>query len=145
MYWIVILARLLLGATFLFFGLNTILWSLYDAAIIEPPAEMPAAAAAFQKALTETGFMHPLRGFAEAVGGLFVLTGFLLPLGLLLLAPVIVHIVLYHHYVDPQGAVIGYVLAGLALLVAYAYGSAFQGVLAPFARSRWRRAPRSTK
>ena len=52
-------------------------------------------------------------------------------------APVVVNIVLYHHYVDPTGLGIAYVVLALALFLAYAYGPAFRGVLDPRAKSRW--------
>src|SRR5260221_13403260 len=99
MRYLVMLARLLLGLVFTVFGLNTVLWSM-GKAFMPPPEVMPKVAMAFQQALTDAGFMHPLRGAVECLGGLLILTGWMTPLGLALLAPVLVHIVLYHCYLD---------------------------------------------
>lgn len=128
---VVLIARLLLGGSFLFFGLNV----FYG--FLEPPAEMPPRAAAFLQALTDTEFMHPLRGAAEIAGGAMVLTGVFLPLGLLILAPVVVHIVLYHQYLDPSGTALPWALLGLGLFLAYAYASSFRGVLDASPKPRW--------
>ena len=137
MRYAVLIARFLLGAPFVVFGLNTFLWAVFDRAFMEPPNDMPAGAASFQQALTDTRFMHPVRGGVEFAGGLMILTGIMAPLGLTILAPVIVHIVLYHHYLDTRGLVIAYTLLGLELFLAYAYGQAFRGLLTPFAKARW--------
>jgi uncharacterized membrane protein YphA (DoxX/SURF4 family) len=138
---VVLIARILLGRPFVVFGLNTVLWAVFDKAFMAPPTDLPAAPKAFLQALTDTGFMHPLRGAAELAGGLMVLTGFCTPLGLTVLAPVIVHIVLYHCFIDPDPAsrVISHAIAALELFLAYAYGPSFHGVLRPRARSRWSR------
>ncbi len=131
MHYAVWFARLVLGGIFTFFGLNMFF------RFVEPPAEMPAAALAFLDALTATGFMHQLRSIVELASGLMILTGIGTPLGLTLLAPVMVHIVLYHHYLDTNGLPFTYFLVGLHLFLAYAYGSAFRGMLNPTAKPRW--------
>jgi uncharacterized membrane protein YphA (DoxX/SURF4 family) len=130
-------ARFLLGAPFVVFGLNAFLWAVFDRAFMPPPNDMPKAAASFLQALTDAKFMHPLRGGVEFAGGLMVLSGFMAPLGLAILAPVIVHIVLYHHFLDSRGFAIAYLLLALELFLAYAYGPAFRGLLNTFAKTRW--------
>lgn len=131
MPYVVLLARVLLGAPFLVFGLNV----FYG--FLEPPAEMPAGASAFLQALTDAEFMHPLRGAAEIAGGAMVLTGVFLPLGLLILAPVVAHIVLYHQYLDPAGSALAWGFVALGLFLAHAYGGAFRGVLTARPKPRW--------
>lgn len=142
MAWAVMIARVLLGLTFTFFGFNSFLWAVTGWAMLEPPKEMPEAAAAFYGALKASGYMLPLVAAVQLVSGLMILTGIYLPLGLVLLAPVLVNIVLYHHFVDTNGLALAYVLAGLELFLAYAYAEAFKGLLAPGALSRWARIPR---
>jgi hypothetical protein len=78
-----------------------------------------------------------LIGGVQFVSGLMILADVMTPLGLTLLAPVIVNIVLYHHFVDPNGLGIAYIVLALELFLAYAYGPAFRGVLDGHAKSRW--------
>jgi hypothetical protein len=130
--------RLLFGLAFTVFGLNGVLMAL-DMAFMPAPEVMPAAAAAFLQALTDSGYMMPLLGGTQLVSGLLILSGACVPLGLTLLAPVVVNIVLYHHVVDPAGLGIAYVVLVLELFLAYAYGPAFRGVLAAGAKPRWTR------
>ena len=109
-----------------------------------PPKAMPEAAASFFQALTDTRFMLPLIGGVQLISGLMILTGIMVPLGLTLLAPVVVDIVLYHHYVDPTGLGIAYVVLALELFLAYAYGplSAASSIRArSHAGTRTRQAP----
>jgi uncharacterized membrane protein YphA (DoxX/SURF4 family) len=137
MRYVTLIARILFGLAFTVFGLNGVLMSVFDKAFMPPPKEMPEAAASFFQALTATRFMLPLIGGVQLVSGVMILTGVMVPLGLTLLAPIVVNIVLYHHYVDPTGLGIAYVVLALELFLAYAYGPAFRGVLDPRARARW--------
>ncbi len=134
--YVTLIARLLFGLAFTVFGLNAVLL-VFGKAFMPPPKELPQAAAAYFQALTDTGFMMPLIGGTQLVSGLMILTGVFTPLGLTLLAPVIVNIVLYHHCVDPNGLGIAYVVLALELFLAWAYGPAFRGILNPVARPRW--------
>ncbi len=136
MRYVTLVARLLFGLAFTVFGLNAVMM-VFGKAFMVAPKEMPEAAASVFQALTNTRYMMPLIGGTQLVSGLMVLTGVFTPLGLTLLAPVIVNIVLYHHYVDPSGLGIAYLVLALELFLAYAYGPAFRGILNPGARSRW--------
>jgi hypothetical protein len=75
------IARILLGVIFVVFGLNGFLHFL-------PQPAMPPAAGAFFGALAATGYMLPLIFATQLVGGTLLLLG-LVPLGVLVLAPVI--------------------------------------------------------
>ena len=136
MRYVTLIARLVFGLAFTVFGLNAVLM-LFGRPFMPPPKEMPEAAASFFQALTNTRYMMPLIGGAQLVSGLMILTGVFTPLGLTLLAPVVLNIVLYHHYVEPSGLGIAYVVLALELFLAYAYGPAFRGVLSPGAKPRW--------
>jgi uncharacterized membrane protein YphA (DoxX/SURF4 family) len=131
--------RTLFGLTFTFFGLNGVLMPLFGIELMPAPSELPAAAAAFLQAMADTRYMLPLIGGTQLVSGLMLLTGIWAPLGLALLAPVVVNIVLYHHFVDPKGLAVAYVVLGLELFLAWAYAPAFRGVLEPRAGLRWGR------
>jgi uncharacterized membrane protein YphA (DoxX/SURF4 family) len=136
MRYVTLIARVLFGLVFTVFGLNGLLM-LFGKAFMPAPEEMPEAAASFFQALTNTRFMLPLIGGVQFVSGLMILADVMTPLGLTLLAPVIVNIVLYHHFVDPNGLGIAYIMLALELFLAYAYGPAFRGVLDRRAKSRW--------
>jgi uncharacterized membrane protein YphA (DoxX/SURF4 family) len=114
-------ARIFLGLIFFVFGLNGFLHFL-------PNPPLPDAAGAFMGALAKTGYMFPLIKGTEVLGGLFLLSGRLVPLGLLLLAPVIVNIVAFHFVLAPPNPVTFLVLA-LPLYLAWVYRNNFKGVL----------------
>lgn len=115
-------ARLLLGLVFLVFGLNGFLHFI-------PNMPMPDAAVAFFGALAATGYMMPLLFTTQVVGGVLLLSGMYVPLGLALLAPVIVNIFLFHLFLAPGGLVIAIIVAAIELFLAWRYSNAFSGML----------------
>ena len=58
-----------------------------------------------------------------------ILTWRFLPLGLILLAPVSVHIFLAHLFLDQAGLTMAIVIIVLQLFLAWAYRDSFSGVL----------------
>ncbi len=120
-------ARMLLGLIFFVFGLNGFLGF-----IPQPP--MPEAGGAFMGALAATGYMLPLVKGTEVLAGLLLLSGRFVPLALVLLAPVIVNIALFHVVLAPANMVMAVVLLALEGYLAWAYRDAFAGVLASQAR-----------
>jgi len=134
---VTLIARILFGLAFTVFGLNGVMMSVFGKGFMPAPAEMPEAAAAFFKIMTDSHYMLPLIGGTQLLSGLMILTGLFAPLGLALLAPIVVNIVLYHQYVDPNGRAISYVVLAFELFLAFAYGPAFRGMLHPRAKPRW--------
>jgi uncharacterized membrane protein YphA (DoxX/SURF4 family) len=116
------IARLLLGAAFFVFGLNGFLHFLPQPAGSGPSAQFGAALAA-------TGYMFPLIKGTEVVTGILLLSGRLVPLALLMLAPVVVNILAFHAFLAPSGLPLPLVLAALGIYLAYAYRDAFASVL----------------
>lgn len=121
--------RVLLGAAFFIFGLNGFVQ------FIPLPAK-PAAADAFLGAMFATGYLLPLVKATEVVGGLLLLSGRFVPLALVLLAPVIVNIVAFHVFLDPEATAMTLALAALEIALAWAYRDAFVGVLDARAQPR---------
>ena len=113
-----LIARVLLGLIFVVFGLNGFLH------FIQQP-EMPQAAIAFFGGLAAAGYMLPLLFGTQVVGGALLLVG-MVPLGLLLLAPVIVNIVGFHLFVAPDGLGVALVVAALETFLAWAHRDAFR-------------------
>ena len=94
---VVLVARILLGLLFTVFGINGFLNFL-------PAPEIPEGAMAFMGGLGSTGYFFPLLMITEVVGGLCLLSGMFVPLGLILLAPVVVNIAAYHVFWTPRGS-----------------------------------------
>lgn len=92
--------RLLLGAVFVLFGAS----KLYP---FMPTPPVAPEASAFVGALVATGYLWQLLGAVEIAGGVLLLSGRLLPVALLLLAPVIANIVPYLLLLAHTGAGIG--------------------------------------
>jgi len=124
-----LVARVLLGLVFLVFGLNGFL------GFMDMP-EMPPQANAFLGALVGTGYFLPVQKAVEVLGGLALLSGRFVPLGLTLLAPVVVEVALFHVFLAPGGLGMALVLLVLEAFLAYAYRDSFRGVLDPKARPR---------
>jgi putative oxidoreductase len=119
-----IVARILLGLIFVVFGLNIFLHFI-------PMPPMPdTPATQFGKILMQSHYMLVV-GALQAVGGLLLLLGRYVPLGLVLLGPVIVNILLFHIFLQPSGFAPGLVAAVLALFLLWRYRSAFAGLLQP--------------
>jgi uncharacterized membrane protein YphA (DoxX/SURF4 family) len=126
---VVLVARILLGLVFFVFGLNGFL------DFIPPPQPAPAGGA-FLGALGASGYMFPLLKATEAIAGALLLAGFLVPLALTVLAPIVVNIFLFHLVLDPgaQGLGVAIVVLALEIFLAWSYRGSFQGVLNPKAK-----------
>jgi hypothetical protein len=111
-------ARIVLGAIFFIFGLNGFLHFL-------PQPAMPDAAVAFFGALAATGYMIPLLFGTQVVGGALLLAR-LVPLALVVLAPVIVDIVLFHVFLAPDGLPLAIVVSLLASFLAWVHRDAYR-------------------
>ena len=86
---LVLLCRIALGGFFAVLGLDLV-------AGVLPPEQLPAPVLAVRDALADPAVTAPAwRGVVELLAGVMVLGGVWLPLGLLLLAPVLVHVGLH--------------------------------------------------
>ena len=87
---------------------------------------LPPRATAFAGALANTPYMMPLLWSTEIVAGLMLLSGILVPIALLLLAPVVVNIALFHAFLAPAGAGPAALVIGLQIFLAWQYRRAFE-------------------
>jgi putative oxidoreductase len=115
------IARYLLGLVFLVFGVNGFLHFI-------PMQPMPGAAGQFMGAIYGTGYLTVIF-LLEVVSALLLLSGFYVPLGLVLIAPVIVNILLFHLFLAPAGIPLALVMVILWVLTALSVKSAFAGIL----------------
>jgi uncharacterized membrane protein YphA (DoxX/SURF4 family) len=113
-----VILRSLFGLIFLVFGLNIFLHFMPN------PAEPPAAAD-FLGALFKSGYLFPLLGVTQAVSGALLLAGIAVPFALVLLAPVIVNIFMFHTFLAPAGLPVALVVVVLEVILAWMYREAF--------------------
>jgi uncharacterized membrane protein YphA (DoxX/SURF4 family) len=119
----IVVARILLGFIFVFFGLNMFLHFL-------PMPPMEGASAAFMGAMATTGYLKVVAGL-QVVGGTLLLVGRYIPFGLTLLGPVIVNIMLFHIFMAPSGLPLACVVSALALFLLWTHRTSFLGLLQP--------------
>ena len=114
-------ARILLGLTFLVFGLNGFLQF-----IKQPPPT--GIALQFLGALI-TSHEIAVVMLLQVVGGVLLLANRFVPLALVLLAPIVVNIVLFHAFMAPSGLPIAVFTALLWILTAGGVREAFKSLL----------------
>lgn len=123
MKYLVIAVRILLGAGFLFFGLNILLHFLK-----QPP--MAGDAGTFAVILAQHHWMNFV-GVIQVIGGLLLLVNRFVPLGLTLLAPVLVNILLFHALLlGGTGIAGGLVFSLLELFLLFIYRRNFYPLFA---------------
>jgi len=116
----VLIARILLGLMFVVFGLNIYLQFL-------PMPPIPGDAGTLMGIMLHHGWFT-FFGLLYVIGGLLLLIGRFVPIGLVLLGPIIVIILLYHITFYPPGIGPGLFAALLELFLIYAYHSHFRGL-----------------
>jgi uncharacterized membrane protein YphA (DoxX/SURF4 family) len=119
-------ARVLLGLPLVVFGLNGFLHFI-------PMDPMTGAAGAFMGGLAAAPYFFPLLKATEIATGLLLLSGRLVPLALVILAPILIQIFAFHAFLA-GGVGLPLMLVALAGYLAYAYRDAYRGVLNPHAR-----------
>jgi len=111
-----VVSRVLLGLGFVVFGLN-----ILHPFLPMPPFPDGSQPAQFMTVMGPSGWMK-LIGLFELFGGAFVLIGRTAPLGLALLAPVLVNILAFHVLLmGGAGIAPGLVFSALAAFLVYAY------------------------
>jgi putative oxidoreductase len=65
----------------------------------------------------------------QVAGGALLLVNRFVPLGLVLLGPVIVNIILYHAFLNPSGVAPAIIVVVLWLIVFYGHRQYFSGIL----------------
>ncbi|MBC8094173.1 MAG: hypothetical protein H7Y43_00020 [Akkermansiaceae bacterium] len=106
---------------FVVFGLNAFLHF-----IPMPPPQ--GLAGDFMKALFASHYFYVV-AVLQIFGGGLLLAGRFVPLGLLLLGPVIVNILLFHIFLDPAGLPMAIVVAAIALFLLWHHRANFAGLV----------------
>lgn len=115
------IARYLLGAIFLIFGSNIFLHFIP----MGPPPTGPLGQ--FFSALFTSHYIYAVGAF-QVIPAILLLVNRYVPLGLALLAPVIVNIDLTHILMAPSGLPMAGLVSLLWIFVAYRFRSAFAGL-----------------
>ena len=134
MRWAIIIVRTLFGALFLFTGLS------YFFNLMEMPPPEDATAQQFMSALVASGYMMPAIKLVEVTAGAMLLTGLFAALGLVLIAPVVVNITLYHAFLaHDKPTEIGFliVLPVVWLFLAFGYRYYYATLFHPWPTPRW--------
>ncbi len=127
MKYVDIAAHILLGLVFAVFGLI----GLLKPNLLSQP-ELNQEAAFFMSGLTANVYFMIVLKLVEAVGGILLLTRRWVPLALVLLAPVVVHIFLFHAFLAPEGMPLAVALVVLTAYLGFVvYRKSFRTVLQP--------------
>jgi len=119
-----IIARILLGLVFVLFGSNAFLHFL-------PMPPLPQGVTGeYLHAFFASGYVYVIGGF-QVIGGLLLLIGRFVPLGLTILAAIIVNIWAFHLLMAPEGLPPAVVVTVLELFLVWSYRDRFAGVLRP--------------
>lgn len=107
------IARLFLGLMFFVFGLIGLL------NLIPVPPELPERLKTFNDGLAASIYFMPLVKGTETVCGLLLLSGFFVPLALVILAPVMINIFLVHAFMAPDGLVLPVIMGSLMIYLSF--------------------------
>jgi putative oxidoreductase len=119
-----IIARILLGLIFVFFGSNGLLHFL-------PMPPLPQGVTGeFLHSFFASGYVYVISSF-QLVGGLLLLIGRFVPLGLTILGAIIVNIWAFHLLMAPEGLPPAVVVTVLELFLVWSYRDRFAGILRP--------------
>lgn len=104
--------RLLMGLIFFVFGLNGFLNFI-------PAPPMPDKAQAFFMGLLGSGYFFPFLKGTEVVCSLALLSGAMVPLALVILAPIIINIFLFHLFLAPSGLTLAIPIGLMEIYLAF--------------------------
>ncbi len=106
------------GLLLLIFGANGIFHFI-------PAPAYPPAAEKFRRALVDSGYMLPCWKAVELVGALLLIADKYVPFSLVILAPVLVNIFLFHWFLSRRGLWLAAILILSEAILALAYRNAF--------------------
>ena len=119
---VMIIVRTLLGLMFLFASVT------YFFNLIQPPP-MEGAVKQFNEGLAASGYFFTLLKVCELVCALLLLSGYFVPLALVILSPIIVNIFMFHLVLDRSALPIAIALVLANIFLAYCYRDAFKPLL----------------
>jgi putative oxidoreductase len=125
----VVIARVLLGLVFVVFGLNVFFPFI-------PQQPMAGDIGTLTTLMFQHRWFH-FYALLYVVGGLLLLIGRYVPIGLVVLGPILVNVLLFHLTLNPSGIGPGVVCTVLEVFLIYAYWPAFEGIFTPSGLRSW--------
>ncbi|HYX34271.1 MAG TPA: DoxX family membrane protein [Oligoflexus sp.] len=108
-----IIARVLLGLVFLLGGITGLL------NLVPQPPDLPERLQTFNAGLAASGYFMPFLKATETICGALLVSGFFVPLALVVLAPIVLNIILVHAFLAPSGLPLALVLGLLMIYLAF--------------------------
>jgi uncharacterized membrane protein YphA (DoxX/SURF4 family) len=118
------IALVILGLIYFVFGLNGL-----HPFLPMPKPEMSPEATVFMTGMMGAGYFMPVLKVTETVCGLLMLTGFYVPLVLVILAPITIQILLVHTFLIPSGAPLAIIMVALHVFLGWSYRAAYAPLL----------------
>jgi uncharacterized membrane protein YphA (DoxX/SURF4 family) len=116
--------RTLLGVLFIF---SSIVF-FFD--LIQKP-ELTGAMKVFSEGIEASLYLLPLLKGIELVCGIALVSGFFVPLALVVLAPITVNILMVHIFVDQTTLPVGIFVVVANIILAYVYREKYKPLLSP--------------
>ena len=123
---VMVIVRTLMGALFIF-G-SVVFFFFLDKF---PPPPMEGALKSFNEGLAASGYFFTLLKVTELICGLMLVSGYFVPLALVVLSPIIVNIFFVHTVLDTGNLPIAIFLVLANIFLAYYYRDAFRPLLTP--------------
>jgi uncharacterized membrane protein YphA (DoxX/SURF4 family) len=124
-----LIARIVLGLIFFGAGLAGLL------NMAQPPPDLPENMKAFNSGLMATGYFFTFLKLTETICGLLLLSGFFVPLALVILAPISLNIFLVHAFMMPSGLPLAIVIGFLIIYLAF-FAQPYASVIRPLFRGK---------
>jgi putative oxidoreductase len=121
---LIIIARVILGLAFTFFGANLVFHFL------PMPPPPPGLAGDYSKVFAASGLMSAV-GAMQLLSGVLLLIGRFVPLALTILAAIIFNILAFHILMDRSGIGPGIIATVLWVFLFWQYRERFSGLLSP--------------
>ncbi|HEX6280121.1 MAG TPA: DoxX family membrane protein [Pyrinomonadaceae bacterium] len=119
-----VIVRSLVGLLFIFSSVT-----YFFGLITPPPMEGPIKT--FNEGLAASGYFFTLLKITELICGLLLLSGWFVPLALVVLSPIVINIFMVHLLLAPEGLPIAIFLVAAFVFLAYYYRRAFATLLTP--------------
>ena len=94
-----------------------------------PMPDIAPDAQNFMGALMATGYLFKFIGLVEMSMGILILTGFYMPLALILIAPITLNIVLFHIFLEHTGLPLGIIMTVLNIFLLYSHLDKYKSFL----------------
>ena len=113
--------RMLLGVSLLIFGMNKLIAFI-------PIFDMAPAAANFMESLNSKGYvLYVVASLELLIGGLLLFKKWV-PFALILLAPIVVNILLFHLFLDVSGMLVAVLMLAITGVLIYKYWKSYSSL-----------------